>query len=308
MIAIPFDSSRPRFPDPNENRKVIDWDALVTELGDTRILGFKVGNGWLNDPMSDSSFEDHFQGAESHGLVALGYWFGAHKVERYLSAFPPKEGRIPCLDFEFPRDPPHVITSQDVDDATAFVVKIHDEWGRWPWFYGHATWITAGQPEGTEIENCPYWGPDYLGELTVPTGVGTPVVHQYAASSKGPRPHFFPGVANGVDPDTGETLGPDMNCLLVPFEIIRQTAGLGGEDVALDPEKDQDTFNKMLATALHVGTSGDPPFWQRMLLGIGDVVREHEKRVGIDDPYEKAFDWAASLKKEDPGRREPPPL
>jgi hypothetical protein len=299
MSTFPYDPARPRFPDVNEGHPVIDWDALVTALGETRILGFKVGNGWLDDPMSDSAFGTHLRGAESHGLLALGYWFGARKVDDFLSAFPPKEGRIPCLDFEFTHD--HAIVARDADDAAAFVETIHDEWGRWPWFYGRATWIAAGQPPDTSVQNCPYWGADYNGELPVPTGVGTPIVHQYAASSRGPSPHTFPGVANVVD-QHGNVFGPDMNSLLVPFETVRLTAGPGGEDMALDPEKDQDTFNRMLAKALGVTGPGDALFWQRMLQGIGDVVRGHERRSGIADPYGAAFEWASSLRHEDRGR------
>ena len=300
MSTIPYDSTRPRFPDVNEGHPVKDWNALLAALGTTTILGFKVGNGWLNDPMSDSAFGAHFEGAESHGLLALGYWFGAQKVDRFLSAFPPKDGRIPCLDFEFQQG--HDIDGHDADDADAFVTKLHDEWGRWPCFYGHATWMTAGQPEGTAVENCPYWGSDYNGELTVPNGVGTPVIHQYAASSKGPEPHTFPGVGNIIL--DGKTLGPDMNSVLVPFASIEQLAfgssrGIdepGGDSVALDPQTDQETFNKMLATALGLGGTGDAPFWERMIIGIGDVARGHAKRDSIDEPYGTAFDWAASLK------------
>jgi hypothetical protein len=317
VTTIRFDRTRPRFPDVNEGHPVNDWDALVRQLGSTRILGFKVGNGWLHDPMSDSEFGAHLRGAENHGLIALGYWFGAQKVEDYLDAFPPKIGRIPCLDFEFQHfkhQPDHVITPQDADDAHTFVTRIHAEWGRWPFFYGHSTWTRAGEPTGTNVENCPYWGPDYLGELTVPAGVGTPVVHQYAASSKGPEPHFFSGVANFRD-DDGILRGPDMNCLLVPFERIRQIAGLdgervpdqppddGGEEMPLDAERDQETFNKMLAVALGLGSPADTLFWERTLVGIGDVARGHDKRDGIPEPYASAFDWATGLKPEREGSR-----
>ncbi len=312
MVTIRFDLSRPRFPDVNDGHPVIDWGKLLEALGPMRILGFKVGNGWLDDPMSDSAFEAHLEGAESRGLLALGFWFGARKVDDYLRVFPPKEGRIPCLDFEFQRT--HTITPQDAEDAIPFVQRLHDEWGRWPVFYGRHTWIEAGQPTGTVIENCPYWGAQYGPALEVPAGVGTPVLHQFAASSGGPEPHFFPGVKNvRLKPDD-PLLGPDINSALVSFETLQAVAGIGGGmerlgrgpengegDMALDAATDQQTFNQMLATALGLSAPADTVFWQRMLVGIGDVARGHAKR-DLPDPYGSAFDWASGL-----SSRQPPP-
>jgi len=315
MVTILYDRSRPRFPDVNDGHPVIDWGTLLEALGPMRILGFKVGNGWLNDPMSDSAFEAHLGGAESRGLIALGFWFGAHKVDDFLRVFPPKEGRIPCLDFEFPRG--HVITAQDAEDAIPFVDRLHDEWGRWPLFYGRRTWVEAGEPTGTDVERCPYWGAEYGPALRVPAGVGTPVLHQFAASSDGPEPHFFPGVANVRLRPEDPLLGPDVNSVLVPFETLQEIAGIGNGmgrlerepqngdgDMALDPATDQETFNQMLATALGLGGPGDPVFWQRMLVGIGDAARGHAKR-DLPDPYGTAFDWASGLKP--PESPQPPP-
>ena len=73
--------------------------------------------------------------------------------------------------------------------------------------------------------------------------------------------------------------------------------------MALDPERDQEAFNRMLAVALGVGAPADALFWERMLVGIGDVARGHDKRDGIPEPYATAFDWATGLKP----AREPSP-
>ena len=38
--------------------------------------------------------------SEQHGLVAIGYEYGLVNVNDFLQYFPPKNGRIPVLDFE----------------------------------------------------------------------------------------------------------------------------------------------------------------------------------------------------------------
>src|SRR5207249_653560 len=117
-------------------------------------------------------------------------------------------------------------------------------------------------------QNCAFWGPQYGPELEVPAGVGKPWIHQYAGGSVGPEPHFFAGVAN-FTPRGKPVQGPDINSVLVPFETLQGLAGVeggsngldqnlpnGDGDMPLDPEKDQDAFNQMLATALGLGGPG----------------------------------------------------
>ncbi len=170
------------------------------------------------------------------------------------------------------------------------MTKLHAEWGRWPVFYGHSTWIAAGEPAGTAVENCLYWGADYTGSLSVPRGVGRPFAHQFAASSKGPRPWHFPGVADNPalrGPD-GLPLGPDINSLLIPFADVRALAGLdsGGEDV-LDPVKDKDTFKEMLDDAL--GTPSEA-FWESFVIGLGNgAVPGRKHQDGKPAIYEEGF-------------------
>jgi hypothetical protein len=272
MTIIQYVPSRPRFPDANEYHPVTNWPTLVKSLGETKILGFKVGNGDLNNPASDPTFPAHLKGAEDNGLIALGYWWGPTKVDSYLKMFPPKDGRIPCLDFEG--------VNLNADLANTFVETLFKEWGRWPWFYGHETWIEHGRP-GTAVEKCFYWGSDYRGYLEMPSGVGTAIVHQYSASGKGPLPHSFPGVSPNSD----------MNSLLLPFDKVRESAGLGGDYVALDPVKDKAVFKQMADEVF--GTPSEL-FWERMLMGVGDFIRNQAKR-DIPDPYGLGYDWAQKV-------------
>jgi hypothetical protein len=189
------------------------------------------------------------------------------------------------------------------EDAITLLEKA---WGRYPDFYGRIGWINVGQPADTVVSKCRYWGADYNGELDVPRGVGVPILHQFAASSRGPKPWHFDGVTDdssrkGSD---GIGLGPDMNILLVPFD--EAFGPPGGEDV------DQATFNAMLQEAAKEGTlkplvdaiMGTPsePFWIRCVIGFFDCGLGRQDRrqspdnpTGIPTPYDHGFDLAKAL-------------
>lgn len=215
MTTITYDPGNARFPDVNEYHPVNDWDALTRGLR-VPVLGFKVGNGDEQNPMSDSKFGAHLIGAEARGLMCLGYWYSASKVDDFLKAFVPKAGRIPVLDFE---------GSATVARAETFVEKLHAEWGRWPAFYGRRQWIDQGEPGGTAIANCPYWGAEYGPELKVPRGVGQVMAWQFYGATPGdPRPAGAPMTFPGV---SGKC---DLNMLVFSRTQLEEIADLGKKE------------------------------------------------------------------------------
>jgi hypothetical protein len=275
-MTVRYDPSRRKWPDANEYYPVEDWGKLNAALRGPGGLqeapfGFKVGNGDLQDPESDPYWDDHRNGADRNGLVSVGYWWGPAQMDKYLTMYPPKDGRIPALDFEGS----HV---NDVGWFARSAELLHREWGRWPLFYGGAGW-RAHQKPGTALENCFHWVPGYNGEFDPGIGVGPYVAHQFAASCRGPQPQSFPGVNPCCD----------MNTLLVPFGTVKTMAGLG-DDMALDREKDKAAFAAMFKDATGFGL-GDAGFWLRGVAGGGDVLRGDTDSKRLPEPFTTWFEF-----------------
>lgn len=201
MPSIPFNDALPRFADVSHWQPVQDFALYADSVGG-RALGFKINQG----TKVDFTAHAHLAGAKAHGLVAIGFSYGAGSVETFLAEFPPAPGRIPVLDFE---------GDITVGAAEAWVAAVHAAYGRYPWFYGRSVWNDRGAPKGTLIEKCPYWGPQYGPRLDVPEGVGTPIAFQYTDGKDGPEPHSVPGIG-----------ACDLNMLLCSPAELRMLAGL----------------------------------------------------------------------------------
>jgi hypothetical protein len=244
MTTIAFDPSKPRFADVSHYHPVASFSDYARAT-DAQALAFKVTQGSFLDPTSNK----HLDGCEQHGLVAIGYEYGLVNVKFFLERFPPKEGRIPVLDFEG--------ASISVAAAEAWIRTVKGAYGRYPWFYGGAEWRARGEPGGTEVENCPFWGARYGKPLEVPGGVGKPVAFQFTDGQHGPEPHQFPGVVGNCD----------VNMLLVPPEELREMAGLSIGPTAVRPFPGRNLrFTKPSMKGPDVRA------WQERLLDLGWTV------------------------------------
>jgi lysozyme len=244
MSEVVFDPSAAQFVDASHYHPVIDFGAYA-QASAAQALAFKVTEGSYLDPTVNA----HLAGAEQHGLVCIGYEFGLVNVNTFLTTFPPKPGRIPVLDFEG--------ASISVAAAEAWVLAVKSAYGRYPWFYGHTEWVSAGQPKDTVISLCPYWGARYGGPLQVPDGVGLPFAFQFTDGSQGPQPHSFPGVSGNCD----------INMLLVSSSDLRANAGLGTTQPAVPSFP-----NRALRLSTPPMTGDDVQTWQQRLLDLGWTV------------------------------------
>lgn len=207
-MKIDFDPNRYMFADVNHWHPLLD----VNEYLDKSFKKFPYQKAnCISIKISEGNFiAQHAMGtlqvAEQKGLIIIGYNYGL-SFDTFMHAFPPKAGRIPCLDFEG--------NSLSVSGAELWVNEVSKEWGRMPLFYAGSAWRALGQPTGTVVENCPYWGPQYSNHLLVPNGVGKPVAWQFTDGKFGPGPKSFPGIGKC-----------DINSLLISYEELRLIAGM----------------------------------------------------------------------------------
>jgi GH25 family lysozyme M1 (1,4-beta-N-acetylmuramidase) len=269
MPVFPYDPSAPQFVDVSHYHPVIDFGAYV-QAAKGAALAFKVTEGSYLDPTANA----HLDGAEQHGLIAIGYEYGLLNVNSFLQYFSPKPGRIPVLDFEG--------ASISVSAAENWISAVKAAYGRYPWFYGHAEWLAQGAPTGTEVQNCPYWGARYGGPLEIPAGVGTPVAFQFTDGSAGPQPHTFPGVSGNCD----------VNMLIVSQGELRASAGLTGSQPAVPAFPGRNM--KLQAPRIY---GEDVQAWQQLLLGMGwTVVGKIDGQFGPQtDAATRGFQAAHSL-------------
>jgi hypothetical protein len=275
MTRIEYDKDAIHLPDVNDGFPVVDADEYerAVRAQGTPCLIYKVGNGAnLSESFNFAhTFEAHDAMAKARGLRRRGYWFAPFNIDQYLRVFPPADDADPILDFETNSTPLTVAA------ADAAMQKLHDEWGRWPDFYGGETWRAASNPRGgqpgTAVENGNYWGPNFNGFLEIPIGVGKPVLFQYSANGNGPAPHAFPG----VKPNS------DMNVLLVPYEELIGAPPAGRAPIG-GPVTDED------ANLLGFATLKDWRVHEMRAKAVADVLAGRPKRVGQDPAYEEQFD------------------
>jgi hypothetical protein len=251
MTIIAYDPTRPQFADVNHFHPVTDFDLYARSAG-AGALAFKVTQGGEPDPTGAA----HLAGAEQRGLVAIGFEYGVSDPDAFLSRFPPREGRIPVLDFEG--------STASVKGAEAWIRAVKAAYGRSPWFYGNQVWLQAGAPAETEVQNCPYWGARYGGPLVLPTGVGQPVAFQFTDGNNGPLPHTFPGVSGACDVDM----------LIISPDELRALAGLGGAVATAPAPRPAPTptppfAGRDLRLQQPAMTGLDVKLWQQQMLALG---------------------------------------
>jgi len=208
--VIEWDPARPVWADCNRYHPLVDPDAYAAACG-CGLLGVKVSEGGLVAKTGQTAIE----AAEARGLIVVGYEYGAADPERFLELFPPKPGRLPCLDFEG--------KNATLELAEKWVAEVTAAYGRPPWFYAGFMWRALGQPEDTALAACPWWGAQYGPHLRMMRGVGKPVAWQFrGGSTVGPdgAPMTMPGIAGP---------GPcDLSALLCSIEELWAMAGALG--------------------------------------------------------------------------------
>jgi hypothetical protein len=148
--------------------------------------------------------------AEAAGLIVVGYEYGDVNPEEFLRVFPPRAGRIPCLDFEG--------DGITIELAARWIDVVTAAYGRSPWFYAGVNWAEAGAPLGTPMAKCRWWGPQYGPRLRMRPGVGVPVAWQFSQGLGGPPdcPLEHAGVKGRCD----------LNSLLVEIGELKSMAGI----------------------------------------------------------------------------------
>jgi len=210
-----WDPERPRWADVNRWVRIADMPTYAA-AATARCVGIKMaeGTGWVGTLRAQRAV----RAARDAGLIVIGYQYGPAKPDAFLRAFPPEEGCIPALDFEFRN-----VTAQRwewrqrVSLASEWIRRVEAEWKRVPWFYAGHEWRDAGEPTDTAVSRLPYWGARYGPRLVVPKGVGEPVAWQYSDGRSGPEPHSIAGIENSAP--------CDMNVLLVSHTRLLRLAG-----------------------------------------------------------------------------------
>lgn len=206
---IEWDPHRPVFADVSHWHPLLSA-ALYAQSSVSGVIGVKISQNGQPADMAVAMV----QAAEAQGLLVVGYQYGTADPGGFLRLFPPAPGRIACLDFEGQT----AGGAAGVLAAEVFVDVVGAAYGRPPWFYAGANWKLAGEPEGSGLSFCPWWGAQYGPHLRVLRGLGAPVAWQYTDGVGGPdgAPRRHAGVKGACD----------MSCLLVSTERVREMAGL----------------------------------------------------------------------------------
>jgi lysozyme len=228
------------FPDVNHFHPVKNWNTVAAT--GIPAIGMKVGGD-----AHDATYPGHLEGAEKRGLIVIGYWMAANKDGRqhaddFISAFPPKEGRIPALDLEHPGD-------MTPSEREAFRDRMKEVWGRAPLLYAN---------DGVELAGCPKWTSRYRDQPPE----DRPLLWQFADGKVGPEPHKWPGI--GLC---------DMTQLIGSLDEMEQLAG-GGFLMALNKEQQQEIFDYIHGIVRRVG-DGDAG------AAALEVGRNHNFTLGI---------------------------
>lgn len=208
-VIIEWDPARLAWADVNHYHPLLSPQQYA-ESSRCGFIGIKISQDGRPADMGVQMV----QAAEQHGLAVVGYQYGTRDPDGFLKLFPPREGRIACLDFEGDS-----ATAGDIGAAEAFTRRVGEAYGRPPWFYaGGVEWRRAGEPEGTAMSQLPAWCAQYGPHLRVMHGLGRPVAWQYSDGLAGPE--------TGARWHAGVKGTCDMSVFLVPLDEIRDMADI----------------------------------------------------------------------------------
>lgn len=135
--------------------------------------------------------------AQAAGLLWGGYHFGTGddpvaQADHFLQTVgPDNAGMLLVLDFE--QNPNS--SSMSLDQARAFVSRIHDQAGRWPGLYsGDYVKQLLGDQKDPVLGLCWFWLAQYGSTAVVPPNWSGWTLWQYTDGVNGPPPHTAPGV------------------------------------------------------------------------------------------------------------------
>jgi hypothetical protein len=203
--VISWDPTLPVWADVNRYHPLVSASDYA-QANKAHLIGVKISQGAAPGHNGHTAVA----AAELFGLIVVGYEYGPTHPDVFLKLFPPKPGRIPCLDYEG--------SELSVAAAELWIQTVRAAYGRAPWFYGGERWVAAGEPINTAVAGCPWWAPEYASHLRVLRGVGKPIAWQFSNGVAGPpnSPRNHSGVEGNCD----------LSVLLCGGSELRLMAGL----------------------------------------------------------------------------------
>jgi lysozyme len=138
----------------------------------------------------DPRYDQNHQRAQQAGLLWGAYHFGTAEdgvaqADYFLAAVSPGPKDLVVLDFERDATPP----SMTLDQARAFVTRVHDRIGRWPGLYsGDYVTELLGANHDPVLSRCWLWLARYGSVVAVPPTWQSWTLWQYTDGSHGPDP------------------------------------------------------------------------------------------------------------------------
>lgn len=144
----------------------------------------------------DPTFHMNYEKAINGSLLLGAYHFGvsgdgALQAEHFLNTAQPTSRDLLVLDFENNPTGP----SMSLDEARAFVSRIHQATGRWPGLYsGHYIKDLLGSTLDPILGNCWLWLAQYGPTPEIPANWKAWKMWQYTDGAMGNLPHVVPGI------------------------------------------------------------------------------------------------------------------
>lgn len=147
----------------------------------------------------DAKYKARRVAARKIDLLWGAYHFGTDddgvaQADNFLEAAGDTTDMVLCLDFE--KDPGRP-SSMNLDEARAFVNRIHDVTGRYPVFYsGDFIKERLGEKIDPVLSKCWFWLAQYGSNAEVPPNWSKWTLWQYTDGKLGPQPREVEGVGH----------------------------------------------------------------------------------------------------------------
>ncbi len=151
---------------------------------------------------TDSGYAARRTAAMAQGLLWGAYCFLTHddpiaQADHFLSVVQPDARTLIAVDVERNTDN----TIPTLAQVEAFVLRIHEQTGRWPVLYTGYFVLKddLGWTGQSVITNCPLWIAAYGNSPEIPDGWSSYALWQYTDGSIGSEPRRFSGLSNAYD-------------------------------------------------------------------------------------------------------------
>jgi lysozyme len=149
--------------------------------------------------MFDNMYQQNRQKAQAAGLLWGAYHFatagdGAAQADFFLSKAAADEQTLIVLDYE-----PNQNSTMTLDQAKAFVTRVHEVTGRFPGFYSGSLIKEklGGKPPDPVLSQCFLWLAQYgPAPKNIPATWPDWTMWQYTDGNIGPPPHSVDGIGN----------------------------------------------------------------------------------------------------------------